>query len=144
MKIHRLWTFAVALTVAQLLGSRTVVSQRLPTSTRLISTEVAFAASNTTESIGEPRLAWAYPDTALALRPYTLRADTTAPLKRRVLPYYVIGAAFGGAVGYAVMPKGCDASENMFCGYSLAAYPIGGAAIGGLIGIIVGYTRERR
>lgn len=63
--------------------------------------------------------------------------------KRRLLPYYLAGAIAGGAITYAVMPKSCDVGDNMFCQYTVLAYPAIGAGAGGAIGLLVGYFRER-
>lgn len=82
-------------------------------------------------------------DSHSARTPYTLPADSVQKdLGQRLVPYSLGGAAIGTVIGFALMPRSCDVSENMFCQYTLAAYPVFGAGAGGWAGILVGLLRE--
>jgi len=144
--VRRLSIVTVALIVTlPFLTPRTVDGQRVPANALFTPMAVELAAPDTPASREHPLVSSTAPDPLLVPHRHDLPVDTaTKSLRRRLLPYAVVGAVVGGGVTYAVMPKSCDVSENMFCQYTLASIPIIGAAAGGWIGLLVGYLRERR
>ena len=60
-----------------------------------------------------------------------------------VVPYGVGGALIGAAIGVAILfaPRQCRTGDSM-CGLAIPLYVGAGAAVGGLIGYLVGKTRS--
>ena len=64
-------------------------------------------------------------------------------LRKRLLPYTVVGAVIGGVIGYAVREP-CDGDSNPFCPIAPYLYVSMGTGAGSLIGTLIGYFLERR
>ena len=82
-------------------------------------------------------------------RPIPPLAPEGAGLRKRLLPYAVIGAIAGGLIGYAAHAgvfwdrKPCDGDLNPFCPVTPYAYTLIGAGAGWWTGVGIGYIIER-
>ena len=135
---------AVALTaLATFLLPDAVESQRLDTHPQFTPIRIEIGVARTSEQFPESQISLPAFDSEAAI--YTLPMDTASKgLKKRIRPYAIGGAAIGALAGLALMPKSCGDDDNMFCQYTLVMYPFIGAGVGGWMGILVGYVRERK
>lgn len=123
---------------------RPAEGQRRPVDTAFARVEVEIVSRDTFATLTRPQLSTEALDQVPVPTGYTFPADSVRKdWRRKLVPYALGGAVIGAVLGYALMPKSCDVGDNMFCQYTLAAYPVLGAGAGASAGIIFGVLRDQ-
>lgn len=135
--------------------------QWMPTDTGFVRGETPNLLPDTVRRATSIAL-FSLPGSSTAERLATLPLSSSTPippliteeedLRKRLLPYALVGAIVGGVIGYAAHEEvfwkrdkeSCNLGDISVCAFTPYAYVFVGATVGTWTGIVIGYLRERR